>query len=40
MQQIINYRIRVTLKDTRSLVGNMLAYDKHMVRQLRLSRSC
>ena len=32
MQQIIAYRIRVTLKDTRSLVGNMLAYDKHMVR--------
>ena len=30
MQQLINYRIRVALKDSRSIVGQMLAFDQHM----------
>ncbi|GAA5840461.1 hypothetical protein JCM3766R1_000295 [Sporobolomyces carnicolor] len=27
---IINYRVRVTLNDSRALVGQLLAFDKHM----------
>jgi len=30
MLALVNYRIKVTLKDTRYMVGHMLAYDKHM----------
>lgn len=30
MLQLVNYRLRVTLTDSRSLTGQMLAYDKHM----------
>jgi small nuclear ribonucleoprotein (snRNP)-like protein len=30
MQLYINYRMRVTLTDQRSLVGTLMAYDKHM----------
>lgn len=30
MAAIIGYRIRVTLNDSRSLIGQMLAFDKHM----------
>ncbi|KAM0791019.1 hypothetical protein ACM66B_004317 [Microbotryomycetes sp. NB124-2] len=30
MAAIIGYRIRVTLNDSRALVGHMLAFDKHM----------
>ncbi len=28
--QWINYRIRVTIKDSRMLVGTFLSFDKHM----------
>jgi small nuclear ribonucleoprotein B and B' len=27
---LINYRLRITLNDTRQFVGQMLAFDKHM----------
>jgi len=30
MANLLNYRLKVTLNDGRSLVGQMLAYDKHM----------
>ncbi|KAF7731548.1 hypothetical protein EC973_009312 [Apophysomyces ossiformis] len=30
MTNIINYRLRVTLSDSRTLTGQMLAFDKHM----------
>ncbi|KAK1034030.1 Small nuclear ribonucleoprotein-associated protein B, partial [Friedmanniomyces endolithicus] len=30
MQGFINYRMRATMKDGRQLVGQMLAFDKHM----------
>ena len=30
MLTLINYRLRVTLNDTRQLVGQMLAFDRHM----------
>ncbi|KAK4684429.1 small nuclear ribonucleoprotein B and B', partial [Tremellales sp. Uapishka_1] len=30
MLSLVNYRLKVTLNDGRSLVGQMLAYDKHM----------
>ncbi|EIW71026.1 hypothetical protein TREMEDRAFT_27133 [Tremella mesenterica DSM 1558] len=30
MVTLINYRLKVVLNDGRSLVGQMLAYDKHM----------
>lgn len=28
--QWINYRVRVTVQDSRSLVGTLIAFDKHM----------
>lgn len=28
--QWINYRVRVTIQDNRSLVGTLIAFDKHM----------
>lgn len=30
MMNIINYRLRITLSDSRVLTGQMLAFDKHM----------
>ena len=30
MTLLINYRLRITLNDSRQLVGQMLAFDKHM----------
>lgn len=30
MQSLINWRIKITLNDGRSLTGQMLAFDKHM----------
>lgn len=30
MSNIVNYRLRVTLSDSRILTGQMLAFDKHM----------
>ncbi|KAI8994969.1 hypothetical protein BDB01DRAFT_858244 [Pilobolus umbonatus] len=30
MSNIVNYRLRVTLSDSRTLTGQMLAFDKHM----------
>lgn len=30
MTSIINYRLRITLSDSRTLTGQMLAFDKHM----------
>lgn len=30
MAAIINYRVRVILNDSRALVGQLLAFDKHM----------
>ena len=30
MMGLINYRLRITLNDTRQFVGQMLAFDKHM----------
>ncbi|CAD6572863.1 MAG: hypothetical protein TREMPRED_000650 [Tremellales sp. Tagirdzhanova-0007] len=30
MVTLVNYRLKVTLNDGRSLIGQMLAYDKHM----------
>jgi small nuclear ribonucleoprotein B and B' len=30
MMSLIHYRLRVTLNDSRVLIGQMLAYDKHM----------
>lgn len=30
MQNLINWRLRITLNDGRALVGQMLAFDKHM----------
>lgn len=30
MTNLINYRLRITLNDTRQFVGQMLAFDKHM----------
>lgn len=30
MAAIINYRVRVVLNDSRALVGQLLAFDKHM----------
>ncbi|KAI9636193.1 uncharacterized protein MKK02DRAFT_37046 [Dioszegia hungarica] len=30
MVTLVNYRLKVTLNDGRALVGQMLAYDKHM----------
>ncbi|KAL7411078.1 hypothetical protein BDY24DRAFT_397636 [Mrakia frigida] len=30
MMTLINYRLKVTLNDGRSLIGQMLAFDKHM----------
>ncbi|KAL7069521.1 LSM domain-containing protein [Cryptosporidium serpentis] len=30
MQKYINYRVRVTVQDDRMLVGNLMAFDKHM----------
>ncbi|KAM0746874.1 Sm-like ribonucleoprotein [Meredithblackwellia eburnea MCA 4105] len=30
MQSLINWRIKVTLNDSRTLTGQMLAFDKHM----------
>ena len=28
--QWINYRVRITIQDNRSLVGTLIAFDKHM----------
>ncbi|KAJ1605976.1 hypothetical protein OIY81_3344 [Cryptosporidium canis] len=30
MQKYINYRIRVTVQDDRVMVGNLMAFDRHM----------
>lgn len=30
MLSLLNYRLRITLADSRQLTGTMLAYDKHM----------
>ena len=30
MMGLINYRLRITLNDTRQFVGQLLAFDKHM----------
>jgi small nuclear ribonucleoprotein B and B' len=30
MQQWLNYRMRVTVQDSREMIGRMLAFDKHM----------
>lgn len=30
MASIIGYRVKVTLNDSRTLIGSMLAFDKHM----------
>lgn len=30
MTSLINYRLRITLSDSRTLTGQMLAFDKHM----------
>jgi small nuclear ribonucleoprotein B and B' len=30
MQQWLNYRMRVTIQDSREMIGRMLAFDKHM----------
>lgn len=30
MLQLVNYRLRITLNDSRQFVGQMLAFDKHM----------
>lgn len=30
MSNIVNYRLRITLSDSRILTGQMLAFDKHM----------
>jgi small nuclear ribonucleoprotein (snRNP)-like protein len=30
MMSLVNYRLKVTINDGRYLIGQMLAYDKHM----------
>jgi small nuclear ribonucleoprotein B and B' len=30
MMQLVNQRLRITLEDSRTLVGQLLAFDKHM----------